>query len=183
MRPPATATALAAGRPGSMVSTLALTSSRSGSYGMAQDPIPLLAPGPWAAPGADRTVDRGDSSWQVNPGSAISVCQGGSLRCDGWWPTVIDRAEAWDGDAVPTARNRPADSERGDAPSADSPAADDRPADAARTDAVLATPEQRATAQRRYRDKVDHTYDVARIDAGQEAASQESQEDSQSRGP
>jgi hypothetical protein len=96
---------------------------------------------------------------------------------------VIDRAEAWDGDAVLAARNRPADGERGDAPSADWPAADDRPVDAARTDAVLATPEQRAAAQRRYRDKVDHTYDVARTDAGQEAASPESREDSQSRGP
>jgi hypothetical protein len=96
---------------------------------------------------------------------------------------VIDRAEAWDGDAVLAARNRAADGERGDAPSADWPAADDRPVDAARTDAVLATPEQRAAAQRRYRDKVDHTYDVARTDAGQEAASPESREDSQSRGP
>ena len=95
---------------------------------------------------------------------------------------MIDRAEAWDGDAVLAARNRPADSERGDAPSADSTAADDRPADAARTDAVPATPEQRAAAQRRYRDTVDHTYDVARIDAGQQAASQASQEDSRSRG-
>ncbi len=37
IRPPATATALARGRAGSMVSTLALTSSRSGAYGMAQD--------------------------------------------------------------------------------------------------------------------------------------------------
>ena len=97
-------------------------------------------------------------------------------------PTVIDRAEAWDGDAVLAARNRPADGERAEASSStDSPSADDRPADAARTDAVLATPEQRAAAQRRYQDAVDHTYDVARIDAGQEAASQESQ-DSRSRG-
>ncbi len=89
---------------------------------------------------------------------------------------MIDRAEAWDGDAVVAARNRPADSGRGDAPAGDTPAGGDRPADAARTDAVLGTPEQRAAAQRRYRDTVDHTYDVARIDAGQEGASQESQE-------
>ena len=46
---------------------------------------------------------------------------------------------------------------------------------------MLATPEQRAAAQRRYRDTVDHTYDVARVEAGQEAASPEPQ-DSQSRG-
>ena len=59
-----------------------------------------------------------------------------------------------------------------DSPADVSPAADDRPADAARTDGVLGIPEQRAAAQRRYRDTVDHTYDVARIDA----ASQESQE-------
>src|ERR1700734_3001852 len=134
---------------------------------MAQDPIPLSAQGPLAAPGPAGVALLGE----VNPGSAISVCQGGSPLCDGWWPTVIDRAEAWDGDAVLAARNSPAESERGDAASADSPAADDRPADAARTDAVLATPEQRAAAQRRYRDSVDHTYDVARIDAGQEGAS------------
>ena len=42
MRPPATATALAVGLAGSMVSTLALTSSRSGSYGMAQDLIRVI---------------------------------------------------------------------------------------------------------------------------------------------
>ena len=48
---------------------------------------------------------------------------------------------------------------------------------------MLAAPEQRAAAQRRYRDSVDHTYDVARIDAGQEAASQGSQEDPKSRRP
>jgi hypothetical protein len=88
---------------------------------------------------------------------------------------VIDRAEAWDGDAVAAARNRPAGGERGDASSADSPAADDRPADAARTDAVLATPEQRADAQRRYRDRVDHTYDVARVEAGEDAGPQDAQ--------
>ena len=84
---------------------------------------------------------------------------------------VIDRAEDWDGDAVPAARNRLTNHERGDASSADSPAgdsptADDRPADAGRCDAALTTPEQRAAAQRRYQDTVDHTYDVARIEAG-----------------
>jgi len=84
---------------------------------------------------------------------------------------VIDRAEDWDGDAVPAARNRLTNRERGDAssadsPAADSPTADDRPADAGRCDAALTTPEQRAAAQRRYQDTVDHTYDVARIEAG-----------------
>jgi len=77
---------------------------------------------------------------------------------------VIDRAEDQDGDAVLAARNRPAGGERGDV-SADSPAADEKPADATRTDAVLATPEQRAAAHWRYQDTVDHTYDVARIEA------------------
>jgi hypothetical protein len=91
---------------------------------------------------------------------------------------VIDRAEDWGGDAVPAARNQPADGERGDASSADSPtaddrAADDRAADAGRSDAVLTTPEQRAAAQRRYQDTVDHTYDVARIEAGPDAGSQD----------
>jgi hypothetical protein len=89
---------------------------------------------------------------------------------------VIDRAEDWDGDAVPAARNRPADSERANASSADSPTAEDRPADAARTDAVPATPEQRSAAHRLYRDRVDHTYDVARIEAGEDAGSQHSQD-------
>jgi hypothetical protein len=87
---------------------------------------------------------------------------------------VIDRAEAWDGDAVLAARNRPAGGERGATFPADS-AADDAPADGARTDAVLATPEQRADAQRRYRDRVDHTYDMARIEAGEDAGPQDAQ--------
>jgi hypothetical protein len=112
----------------------------------------------------------------VNPGSAISVCQGESPRCDGWWPRVIDRAEDRDGDAVLAARNRPAGGERGDTFPADSPAADDTPAGGARTDAVLATPEQRSAAHRLHRDRVDHTYDVARIEAGEDAGSQESQD-------
>jgi hypothetical protein len=99
---------------------------------------------------------------------------------------VIDRAEDWDGDAVPAARNRPADGERGDASSADSPAgddraaddraADDRAADAGRSDAVLTTPEQRVAAQRRYQDTVDRTYDVARIEAEPDAGSQDSRD-------
>ena len=94
---------------------------------------------------------------------------------------MIDRAEDWGGDAVPTARNRPADGERGDASSADSPTAGDRPADdraadAGRSDAVLTTPEQRAAAQRQYQDTVDHTYDVARIEAGPDAGSQDSRD-------
>jgi len=93
---------------------------------------------------------------------------------------VIDRAEDWDGDAVPAARNRPAGSERGDASSADSPAADDRPAGPARTDAVLATTAQRSAAQRLYRDRVDHTYDVARIEAGEDAGSQHPQDQQRS---
>jgi hypothetical protein len=88
---------------------------------------------------------------------------------------VIDRAGEWDGDAVPAAGNRPAVGERGDTFPIDSAAADDAPADGARTDAVLATPEQRAAAQRLYRDRVDHTYDVARIEAGEDAGSQDSQ--------
>jgi len=86
---------------------------------------------------------------------------------------VIDRAEDGDGDAVPTARNRPAGGERGDAssaesPTAESPTVDDVPADPARTDAVLSTAEHRAAAHRHYRDTVDHTYDVARIEAAEE---------------
>ena len=101
---------------------------------------------------------------------------------------MIDRAEDWSGDAVPAARNRPADGERGDASSADSPTLADRPAadraaadrpaadraaDPGRSDAVLTSPEQRAAAQRRYQDTVDHTYDVARIEAGPDAGSQD----------
>lgn len=86
---------------------------------------------------------------------------------------MIDRAEDGDGDAVPTARNRPAGGERGDAssaesPTAESPTVDDVPADPARTDAVLSTAEHRAAAHRHYRDTVDHTYDVARIEAAEE---------------
>jgi hypothetical protein len=88
---------------------------------------------------------------------------------------VIDRAEDLDGDAVLAARNRPADGERDGMPSTDSPVA----ADAVRTDAdpsddVLANAEQRAAAHRLHRDTVDHTYDVARIEAGQEAEPQDS---------
>jgi hypothetical protein len=78
---------------------------------------------------------------------------------------VIDRAGDWDGDAVPAARNRPASRERGDTLPADSSDADGAPSDGARTDAVLTAPEERAAAHRRYRDKVDHTYDVTRIEA------------------
>jgi hypothetical protein len=81
---------------------------------------------------------------------------------------VIDRAEDWDGDAVLAARNRPAGVERGVTSSTDSPAADDSPVEAVRTDAVLANTEQRAAAHHLYRDTVDHTYDVARIEAGQD---------------
>jgi hypothetical protein len=92
---------------------------------------------------------------------------------------VIDRAGAWDGDAVPAARNRPADLERGDASSIDSPTPADAPAAGGRTDAVLATPEQRAAAHCLYRDSVDHTYvdhtyDMTRIEAGEDAGSQHS---------
>jgi len=112
----------------------------------------------------------------VNPGSAISVCQGESPRCDGWWPRVIDRAEDRDGDAVLAARNRPAGGERGDKLRADSPTDEDTPADSARTDAVLATPGQRSAAYRLHQDRVDQTYDVARIEAGQDAGSQDSQQ-------
>jgi hypothetical protein len=92
---------------------------------------------------------------------------------------VIDRAEDGDGDAVGAARNRPAGGERADAPSTASRAADsaapaagqrgdDAPADLARTDAALTTAEHRAAAHRRYRDTVDHTYDVARVEAEQD---------------
>src|ERR1700722_19147003 len=106
MRPPATATALAVGRSGSMVSTFALTRSKSASYGMPQDPIRRRST--WAGP------DRNCRVLALNPGSAISVCQGESPRCDGWWPAVIDRAEDGDGDAVGAARHRPAGGERAD---------------------------------------------------------------------
>src|ERR1700735_2533876 len=40
----------------------------------------------------------------------------------------------------------------------------------------------RATRRRRYQDTVDHTYDVARIDAGQESGSQQKSQDSQQQG-
>jgi hypothetical protein len=86
---------------------------------------------------------------------------------------VIDRAGDWDGDAVPAARNRPAGGERGDTFPADSPAADNAPSDGARTDAVLTAPEQRSAAHRLYRDRVDHTYDVARIESGMDARTRE----------
>jgi hypothetical protein len=78
---------------------------------------------------------------------------------------VIDRAGDWDGDAVPAARNRPAGGERGDTLPADPSDADSAPSDGARADAVLAAPEERAAAHRLYRDRVDHTYDVTRIEA------------------
>jgi hypothetical protein len=78
---------------------------------------------------------------------------------------VIDRAGDWDGDAVPAARNRPAGGERGDTLPADPSDADGAPSDGARADAVLAAPEERAAAHRLYRDRVDHTYDVTRIEA------------------
>jgi hypothetical protein len=86
---------------------------------------------------------------------------------------VIDRAGDWDGDAVPAARNRPAGGERGDTLPADSPDVDSAPSDGARTDAVLAAPEERAAAHRLYRDRVDHTYDVTRIEAGEDAGSRD----------
>jgi len=86
---------------------------------------------------------------------------------------VIDRAGDWDGDAVPAARNRPAGGERGDTLPADSPDVDSAPSDGARTDAVLAAPEERAAAHRLYRDRVDHTYDVTRIEAGEDAGARD----------
>jgi len=82
---------------------------------------------------------------------------------------VIDRAGDGDGDAVGAARNRPEDGERADTSSTDSPAHDDAPVDAPRPDGVPTTAEQRAAAHRRYRDTVDHTYDVARVEAGEDA--------------
>jgi hypothetical protein len=98
-------------------------------------------------------------------------------------PRVIDRAEDWDGDAVLAARNRPPGGERGDTFPADAPAADDAPADGARTDAAQTAPEQRSAAHRLYRDRVDHTYDVARIDAGADAGSRDSQHSRGSQDP
>ena len=87
---------------------------------------------------------------------------------------MIDRAEDRDADAVLAARKRPGGGEQPDGPStasraADSAGAEDVPADVALTDAALTTAEQRAAAHRRYRDTVDHTYDVARIEAGEDA--------------
>jgi hypothetical protein len=82
---------------------------------------------------------------------------------------VIDRAEDGDGDAVRPARNWPVDAGRAGTSPTDSPVTDDAPADAARTDAVLTNAEQRAAAHRVYRDRVDHTYDLARIEAGAES--------------
>ncbi len=41
-----------------------------------------------------------------------------------------------------------------------------------RADAVLAAPEQRADAHRRYRDTVDHTYDITRIESGEDSAAE-----------
>ena len=147
MRPPATATALAVGR-----------SPVHGEHvGVDQQQIRFVRHG------------SGSYSAALNPGSAISVCQSESPRCDGWWSAVIDRADDWDGDAVLAARNLPEGGERGDASSADSPTADDEPADATHADAALTAPEQRADAHRRYRDTVDHTYDITRVESGEDA--------------
>jgi hypothetical protein len=55
---------------------------------------------------------------------------------------VIDRPEDGDGAAVLPARNR--------------------------ADAAPATPDQRAAVHRQYQDTVDHTYDVARVDSGED---------------
>jgi hypothetical protein len=85
---------------------------------------------------------------------------------------VIDRAGDWDGDAVPAARNRTVGGERGDAFPADAPP-NGAPADGAQTDAVLTAPDERVAADRLYRDKVDHTYDVVRIEAGEDGGSQD----------
>ena len=86
--------------------------------------------------------------------STASVCQGESLRRDGWWPAVIDRVEDGDADADRPARVDPADGERAAAP----------PAGAPETSA-----EQRAAACRRYRETVDHTFDIARADSGRQS--------------
>jgi hypothetical protein len=85
---------------------------------------------------------------------------------------VIDRAGDWDGDAVPAARNRTVGGERGNAFPADAPP-NGAPADGAQTDAVLTAPDERVAADRLYRDKVDHTYDVVRIEAGEDGGSQD----------
>jgi hypothetical protein len=73
--------------------------------------------------------------------SATSVCQGESLRRDGWWPAVIDRAEDGDAEPVRAARLGPPDAE---------------PADAG----------QRAAASFRHQEQVDHAYGIARVDSG-----------------
>ena len=83
---------------------------------------------------------------------------------------VIDRAGDGDDDVFRPARREPVDAERAgpspaDSPATDSPETDDAPARAGRTDAALTTTEQRVAASRRYQDTVDHTYDVARIEA------------------
>ena len=62
---------------------------------------------------------------------------------------MIDRAEDEDGDAEAAAQNRSADEDR--------------------TDAVLSSAEQRAVAHQRYRSTVDHTDDVARAGAAEDA--------------
>jgi hypothetical protein len=80
---------------------------------------------------------------------------------------VIDRAEDGDGDAFRPALNGPADAERAGDSSADSPVTHDAPDTAVRSDGVLASSEQRAAASRRYQDTVDHTYDVARVEAAE----------------
>jgi hypothetical protein len=80
---------------------------------------------------------------------------------------VIDRAEDGDGDAFRPALDGPADAERADGSSADSPVTHDAPDTAVRSDGVLTSSEQRAAASRRYQDTVDHTYDVARVEAAE----------------
>jgi hypothetical protein len=85
---------------------------------------------------------------------------------------VIDRAEDGDGDAVGAARRRPAGGERAGTSPADAPADDGAPAGSHRADAAQATAEQRAAACRSYRDTVDHTYHVVRVEAGQDAQSE-----------
>jgi hypothetical protein len=85
---------------------------------------------------------------------------------------VIDRAEDGDGEAFRPARGGPVDAEGAGPSSTDSPVTDDAPANAVRTDGVLTSSEQRAAASRRYQDTVDHTYDVARVEAAEDAGSQ-----------
>jgi hypothetical protein len=78
---------------------------------------------------------------------------------------VIDRAEDGDGDEFRPALDGRADAEPPGGSSADSPATHDAPDLAVRSDGVPANSEQRAAASRRYQETVDHTYDVARIEA------------------